>query len=159
MIWELMNPSFIFPNLAVRNYEDVMAQIGGALTREGYTKESYVEALIEREKEFPTGLDVDGYGVAIPHTPVEHVNKTAIAFAVLENPVEFTAMGTDDEFVQVKLVMMLAIAGKPGEHGAHIDELQRIMAILQDTALLDKLQNAKSADEIIHLVKEKEKSL
>lgn len=55
--------------------------------------------------------------------------------------------------------MMLAIAGKPGEHGAHIDELQRIMAILQDTTLLEKLQNAKDADEIINLVREKENSL
>lgn len=159
MIWELMNPKFVFPSLAAKNYEDVMSQVGGALTREGYAKETYVDALIEREQEFPTGLDVDGYGVAIPHTPVEHVNKTAIAVAILENPVEFTAMGTDDEFVQVKLVMMLAIAGKPGEHGAHIDELQRIMAILQDTALLEKIQNAKSADEIIGLVKEKESAL
>ena len=159
MIWELMNPKFVFPTLAAKKYEDVMSQVGGALTREGYAKETYVDALIEREREFPTGLDVDGYGVAIPHTPVEHVNKTAIAVAILENPVEFTAMGTDDEFVQVKLVMMLAIAGKPGEHGAHIDELQRIMAILQDTALLEKIQNAKSADEIIGLVKEKESAL
>ena len=159
MIWELMSPTFIFPGLAAKNYEDVMAQVGGALTREGYTKDSYVDALIEREKEYPTGLDVDGFGVAIPHTPVEHVNKTAIAVAVLKDPVEFTAMGTDDEFVQVKIVMMLAIAGKPGEHGAHIDELQRIMAILQDTSLLEKIRDAKDADEVIELVKEKESIL
>ena len=159
MIWELMNPKFVFPTLAAKNYEDVMSQVGGALTREGYAKETYVDALIEREKEYPTGLDVDGYGVAIPHTPVEHVNKTAIAVAILKDPVEFTAMGTDDEFVQVKIVMMLAIAGKPGEHGAHIDELQRIMAILQDTALLEKIQNAADAETIIHLVQEKENTL
>ena len=54
---------------------------------------------------------------------------------------------------------MLAIAGKPGEHGAHLDELQRIIAIIQDTVLLQNLLSAQGADEIITLIEEKEKTL
>ena len=116
--------------------------------------------MVEREREYPTGLDVDGWGVAIPHTPVEHVNsETVIAIAVFKDPVEFIQMGTDDETVGVRIVFMLAIAGNPGEHGAHLDELQRIVAIIQDTSLLQHLLDARSADEIIQLIEEKEKTL
>ena len=160
MIWETLKPALIFPDAEASSYEDVFRQVGGALTGAGYTKSTYVEALVEREREYPTGLDVDGWGVAIPHTPVEHVNsETVIAIAVFKDPVEFIQMGTDDEMVGVRIVFMLAIAGNPGEHGAHLDELQRIVAIIQDTSLLQHLLDARSADEIIQLIEEKEKTL
>lgn len=68
MIWEELNPTLVFTDVDVSSSDDVMHQIGGALIREGYAKNSYIQALIERESKFPTGLDVDGYGVAIPHT-------------------------------------------------------------------------------------------
>ena len=160
MIWETLKPALIFPDAEASSYEDVFRQVGGTLTGAGYTKSTYVEALVEREREYPTGLDVDGWGVAIPHTPVEHVNsETVIAIAVFKDPVEFIQMGTDDETVGVRIVFMLAIAGNPGEHGAHLDELQRIVAIIQDTSLLQHLLDARSADEIIQLIEEKEKTL
>ena len=69
MIWETLKPALIFPDAEASSYEDVFRQVGGALTGAGYTKSTYVEALVEREREYPTGLDVDGWGVAIPHTP------------------------------------------------------------------------------------------
>ena len=158
MIYELLNRDLIFPNLEASVMEDVMRQVGGALTKAGYAKETYVDALIEREKEYPTALNVDGYGVAIPHTPVEHTSKTAIAVAILKEPVTFIEMGSDDDEVAVRIVFMLCIAGKPGEH-AHLDTLQRMMSVIQDTELLEKLQNAANADEIMNLMKEKESSL
>lgn len=62
MIWEELNTSLIIPSLEVENFKDVMTKLGGVLIEEGYAKESYVDALIAREKEFPTGLDIDGKG-------------------------------------------------------------------------------------------------
>lgn len=158
MIYEILDRDLIFPGLDAPRMEDVMTQMGGALTRAGCTKDTYVEALIAREKEYPTALDVDGCGVAIPHTPVEHTNRTAIAVAVLKEPARFIEMGSDDDEVDVRIVFMLCIAGKPGEH-AHLDTLQRMMSIIQDTELLKKLQNAANADEIMNIIKEKERSL
>lgn len=158
MIYEILDRNLIFPGLDAPKMEDVMTQVGGALTKAGYAKDTYVEALIAREKEYPTALDVDGYGVAIPHTPVDHINKTVIGVAVLKEPTDFIAMGTDDETIGVRIIFMLCIAGTPGAHD-HLDELQRILAIIQDTAVLDKLLAAKSADEIMNIIKEKENTL
>lgn len=155
MIWEELNPSLILTNVNAKDSADVMQQVGGAVIKEGYAKESYIEALINREKEFPTGLDVDGFGVAIPHTDVSHVLKEGITIARLEKPVTFVQMGTDDETVEVRLVFMLSVV----DPNAHIDQLQRILEIIQDTAVLDKLLSVTNKEQIIEIIKEKEKTL
>ena len=64
-------------------------------------------------------------------------------------------MGTDDEPVEVQLVFMLAVV----DPKAHLDKLQRILAIIQDSEVLTKLLKVKDTDEIINIIKEKEKTL
>ena len=59
MIWEELDKSVIVPDLEAETWEDVMKSLGQKLIDEGYTKESYIDALITREKDFPTGLDID----------------------------------------------------------------------------------------------------
>ncbi len=154
MVWEELKEALIFPEVDAADSADVMRKIGSAFIREGYCKESYVDALIEREAEYPTGLDIDGIGVAIPHTPVEHVNESATAIAVLKNPVTFVQMG-DDETTEVKLIFMLAVR----DPKAHLDKLQTILAIIQDKDVLGKLLKATDKEEIINIVKEKEITL
>lgn len=155
MIWEKMNPAMILTDLEAASADEVLEKVGDAVIRAGYAKESYVQALKDREKDYPTGLDVDGIGVAIPHTSVEHVLKSGVAIATLKEPVTFVQMGTDDETAEVEVVFMLAVTDPSG----HIDELQQILAILQDTAVLQKLMNAENAQQIIELIREKENSL
>lgn len=155
MIWEELNESLIFTGLKAKSSDDVMETVGGAFIREEYCKESYVEALKNREAEFPTGLDIDGIGVAIPHTDVSHVNKSGIAISVLETPVTFVQMGTDDETTEVKLVFMLAVK----DPGAHMEHLQRIITIIQDKEVLGKLLEVTNKQEIIEVIKEKENLL
>lgn len=152
MIWEELKESLVFTKVEAKTYEDVMDQIGGAFIKEGYCKDTYKEALKKREAEYPTGLDIDGIGVAIPHTDVSHVNKTGTAIAVLKNPVTFVQMGTDDETTEVRLVFMLAVK----DPKAHIDKLQRIINIIQDKEVLQKLVEATNKKEVIEIVKEKE---
>lgn len=155
MIWEELDKSVIVPDLEAETWEDVMKSLGQKLIDEGYTKESYIDALITREKDFPTGLDIDGLGVAIPHTDVSHVNKAGIAIGVLKKPVTFIQMGSDDEEIGVKLVFMLAVT----DPNAHIDELQRIIEIIQDKDVLEKLFTVTDKDTIIEVIKEKENPL
>lgn len=156
MIWEGLNQALILTDVQAETYDDVMKNVGSQFIKEGYCKDSYVDALIEREREYPTGLDVDGYGVAIPHTNVTHVNKAGTGIAILDHPVTFHEMGGDDEdTVEVQIVFMLAVV----EPNQHIDELQRILAIIQDTGVLDALLAAKGKQEIISIIKEKENTL
>lgn len=155
MIWEELNPSLIVKPLRAADSGEVLTRLGGKLVAADYTKESYVEALLLREAEYPTGLDIDGMGVAIPHTDISHVNRAGIAIAVLEQPVTFIQMGTDDEPVEVQLIFMLSVV----DPNAHIDQLQRILEIIQDTAVLEQLLQAENSETIINIIKEKEQSL
>ena len=92
MIWEKLNPAMILTNLEVHSSDEVMEKVGSAVIQAGYAKESYVQALKDREKDYPTGLDVDGIGVAILHTSVEHVLKSGVAIATLKEPVTLNWM-------------------------------------------------------------------
>ena len=155
MIWEELDKAIIFDEVDATDWKDVMMKVGGTLVQENYAKKSYIDALITRETEFPTGLDVNGIGVAIPHTDVTHVQKPGIAIAVLKNPVDFIQMGSDDDIVKVQLIFMLAVV----DPSAHLEKLQRILAIIQDTYVLMKLLNVHEKQEIIEIIKKKEKEL
>lgn len=153
MIWEELNKQLIFTDLEAKTCEDVLDQVSEAFIQEGYCKDTYKKALKVRETEYPTGLDIDGIGVAIPHTDISHINKQGTAIAVLKKPVTFVQMGTDDETTEVRLVFMLAVK----EPKTQIDRLQAILGIIQDKEVLKKLLEAKNKEEIIEIIKEKEK--
>ena len=156
MIWEELKTKLIFIDLDAKDTKEVFEQVGGAFIKEGYAKETYIQGLIDREAEFPTGLDIDGFGVAIPHAPVEHVNKTGTAIAVLRNPVTFHEMGGDDEdTVEARLIIMFCV----DQPSAHIDKLQRTITIIQDKEVLGKIEKAKEPQEIINIIKDKEAAM
>ena len=74
--------------------EDVLRATAAELFAEGYVKESYSDAIIEREKKYPTGLPTGEICVAIPHTDPEHVNDAAICLSILEKPVISNLFGS-----------------------------------------------------------------
>ena len=155
MIWEELDQALIFSDMEAQDYQEVMKKLGGAFIENGYAHESYIDALIAREKEFPTGLDVNGIGVAIPHTDVSLVKKPGLAIAVLKQPVDFIQMGSDDDIVKVQLIFMLAVV----DPSAHLERLQRILQVIQDTEVLEKLLKVKDQKQIIEIIKEKEREL
>lgn len=119
MVWEKLKEELIIPGLEAKSSDDIFEALGGKLVKQGYCKESYVQALKDREAEFPTGINTGEKGVAIPHTDVSHVNKKGIAIATLKQPVEFVEMGTDDEYVNAQVIFMLAVDEK-----GHLELLQ-----------------------------------
>lgn len=120
--------TLIIRNLVGETSSEILESMAANLCKQGYVKKSYASAVITREQYFATGLPTNSYGVAIPHTDIEHVYKSAISFAVLKNPVEFGIMGEETEKTPVKLVFMLAM------HDSHsqLKMLQNLMAIFQD---------------------------
>lgn len=152
MVWEQLRDTLIFPELEAKNSSDIMEKMGKEFINEGLCKESYIEALKNRESEFPTGIDINGIGVAIPHTDVSHVNEAGIGIAILKNPVKFIQMGTDDEEVDIRIVVMLSV----DDPKKHLALLQNILAIIQDQEVLNKLLQSKGTKEIIQIIKNKE---
>ena len=92
MIWEDLNENLIVPDLEAKSSDEVFEKLGGLFIAEGYCRDTYVDALKDREKDFPTGVNMGSIGIAIPHTDKQHVIKGGVAIGVLKEPVHFFQM-------------------------------------------------------------------
>ena len=155
MIWEDLNKKLMILHADAKTTNDVFEQLGTKFIQEGFCKDNYVEELKKREKDYPTGLAINGFGIAIPHTEAANVLHEAEGIMTLNEPVHFVQMGTTDMIIDVKVVMMLAIEN-PKEH---IKKLQRIITIIQDMNVLNEIYQANTEDEIIQVIKEKERKI
>jgi len=132
----------------VEKREEILANLSDLLYEQGYVKASFKNALLSREKEFPTGLLTKVTGVAIPHTGSNHVIKPAIAIGTLKKPIHFFAMDNPSKTVLVDIVLLLAIR----ESDSHLAMLQRIMKILHQEDVLIGIQEAKTDTEVMGLI-------
>ena len=154
MIWEELREDLIFYDLQAADYKEVLQSMGDAMIQAGYGEEGFTEAVLEREKDYPMGLDIDGIGVAIPHADADHVKKEGIAIAILKDPVEFGAMGEQKSMIPVKIVIMFTVAGA----GKQIDRLLQILNVLRDEEILKGLLSAQSKEEIRTAIQKREKA-
>ena len=124
--------------------EAAIRKIGEGLYRNGYVKDSFVDAVLEREKVYPTGLPFARCGIALPHTDIEHVIRPIIAVAVLKDPVIFQNMGDASQAVEVKMVVMLAMKNSEFQ----LTLLSRLIETLQDSDFVLGMLNAKTKEEL-----------
>lgn len=146
-----MDDKVIQIKLEAKNKEEVLNIMSNILKNEGYVKESYCDAIIEREKIFATGISTGEYSIAIPHTDAEHINKPMIAVATLKNPVKFIEMGSSDQEVSVKIVFMLAMTDK----NRQVKLLSNLMTIVQDKKMLKKIYGINEKEKLIELLNRK----
>lgn len=140
----------------LKNNKEVLSNLADYLKEEKMVKESFKEAILEREKSYPTGLQFDGYGIALPHTDSEHVIKSQIAIMTLEKPVKFIEMASSDKEIDVKTIFMLALK----DSNQHIKILQKVMELLQDKEAMSKIESfddsKESVDKLIKLLEKYE---
>jgi len=141
-----LSESTILLGLEAETSSDVICLLGKTLLSSGSVKDSYIEAVINREKSLPTGLPLGGeINVAIPHTDIVHVNKSAVAMATLAKPVKFQNMVEPQESVVVSIVFLLAL----DQPHAQIEMLQEVANVVQNEELLEFLMAAKSPKEVL----------
>ena len=103
--------------------EEVLMELG----------EYAVEALLRRERQYPTGIQ-GVMGVAIPHSDQEYTKEASIVIALLEEPVSFRPMGGGGQ-VAVKVIFMLLLNKQ--EH--QVEVLENIVGFIQDERKLKEL--------------------
>ncbi|MGL4607625.1 MAG: PTS sugar transporter subunit IIA [Eubacteriaceae bacterium] len=114
---------------------------------QNFVKKDFVEAVLEREKNFPTGLPTS-IGVALPHTDANYVEKEGISIITLKEPVVFAGMGNPSEKVWVEIIFLLAISNPEKQLGV----LQTIITIIQNEKVLQKIKSAKEPKNIYNLI-------
>lgn len=123
--------------------ETALRYLAGRMFENGMVKETYEQAIVDRENIFPTGLKFPRYGVAIPHTDGEHVVETTFSIMTLDSPVEFVQMATNGEKISVNLIIMLAIKEAHGQ----VEMLQKLMTFLQNEDIVNEILNYKQNEQ------------
>ncbi len=129
--------------------EEALRLAGQMFLDTGCVKESFIDAILEREELYPTGLNLKYNAIAMPHTTPQHVNRPGIALVKLEKPVVFMHMGSTGEKVEAEMIFMMAITD-PEEQ---IHNLKKIMTLFMDEELVGRFRDAASEEELYSLGK------
>ena len=144
------NKDLIFFDVEADSNLDAIEKVATKLYEQGIVKESYIDAIQEREKVFATGLPVENFAVAVPHTDVVHVNQQAICVATLKNPVTFNVMAGAGEECEVSVLFMLALL----EPHQQLAMLQTVISLIQQEEKLKAIYESHDKDLILKIVKE-----
>ncbi len=149
-VMELFDSDLILFDVEAEDKEQLLKMLTAKLIDKGYVKESFTNAVIEREKVFPTGLPTAGVKVALPHTKPEHVLKACILVANLKNPVAFKEMGSGINDINAEMVFLLAVA----DPNSQIVVLQKMMEIFSKEGSLKKLKQSSNAEDLLNVLRE-----
>ncbi len=139
-----------FFNQSCNNKEEALKKLGDEFLARDLVKDTFLQAVLDREKEYPTGLSINGIGVAIPHTDGIHIVKPQIGFMSLKEPVIFKDMVDDKHEIEVSIIFMLGLLKSEQQ----IEMLQKLVELFQDEALLKRLIECKNIDEFKGIMKE-----
>ena len=144
-ITELLNVNLIKLELTSKTKEDVIKEMAKLLEENGklLDKDKYIKAVLDREKEFSTGI---GMGIAIPHGKSSGVKEPALVFGRSSGGIDYQSM--DDELAH--LFFLIAVPEESSDE--HLKILSQISRKLMHSELRDSLMKASTSEEIITLL-------
>lgn len=134
------------PTAATR--DDLLRLAAAELLAQGNVRSSFSEALLERERDYPTGLPMEDVNVAIPHADARHVERSSIMVCIMQNDISFRNMADAAEELPVRIVFVLALA----DAKKHLSFLQELMTCLQDAELTRSLLDAPDGAAVFDIV-------
>jgi galactitol PTS system EIIA component len=139
----VIEENIIARKLRFENSTDVIREMGTRLKKAGLVNDQFIDAVIKREKDYPTGLPTK-IPVSLCHTDPQYVLKSFLTLATLEKPVVFHEMGNPTAIQNVRIVFVLGVK----EKNEHVSVLKNIMNLLRNENLLQSIYDSKSTSEI-----------
>jgi mannitol/fructose-specific phosphotransferase system IIA component (Ntr-type) len=143
---ELLSPTRIRVPLTATDKDGVLRELVG-LVENGGQCEEVLGAILERERQFPTGI---GYGVAVPHGKTPALSSLMVAAGTTPAPVPYETI--DGEPVR----LFFLLAGPESAAGAHVKALSRISRLVRRQPVRGQLLGAKTPEEFYRVVCEAE---
>ena len=126
----LFRPELVFFDFEATDEWDFFAKMSDTLKERGYVRDSWHDAICAREKSFPTGLQFEKIGIAIPHVDPENIVKPYIAIIKPKAPIDFAPMADMvDHPVHTELIINLGLLAHAEDQVA---VLQAMMGIFMD---------------------------
>lgn len=129
--------------------EHALKTLADQLLEKDLVTEDFYEGIISREMNFPTGLFVNGTGVAIPHTDSDKVKQSQIGFMSLSEPVKFMDMADKNNTIDVSLIFMLALK----KSNEQLTTLQKLIELFQNEQIINQLKQCSSIEEFKNIMK------
>lgn len=142
----LLDERLIILDADVNSAEDCIRLMSDRFEECGYVNPGYGSAVIEREKNLPTGLPGKEINFAIPHTNNQLVIKPAVGVIIPREPVEFSMMGNKETKLKCELIMPLVVKDSKQQIGM----LKKMMKLIQNSELLKQIKNSKSRTDIMN---------
>lgn len=132
------NESLILIREEFDSAEDLLDSISHRAEEQGYVRSDYKTAIILREKEFPTGLDMT-VPIAIPHTD-EGCVTPFVAVATLSKPVRFYSMDQSGEGIDARIVFQLGVT----DGASHLKVLKKLALAFGRAGDMEEIFQAES---------------
>lgn len=145
---ELLKPELVFVDIDAEDTEDLFRQMQVRLDAMGYIKDNWLDAMLERERSYATGLQTPTIGVAIPHAD-NCVNEAYIAVIKPVKSVTFQPMGGIGDEVEAELVINLGIM----REGGQVEMLQALMRIFMDDAAVADIMAQNTPEDLVTTIK------
>lgn len=125
------------------DWKDAIRKSCESIEADGTVDESYKEEIIRCVEEYGPYIVIMP-NVAMPHSQENSsgVNKTAIAFMKLEEPVSFEEGNPD---LDAQLFFTLASCN----HNEHLDNMTKLVELLSNPTVVEKLTEAVSPDDLM----------
>jgi PTS system galactitol-specific IIA component len=140
-----LQKSFVIVDLEALDSDTVIQALAGRLHQAGMVDANYSSATIERERHHATGLPTRPFPIAFPHADAEGVIESALAVAILKEPVSFKNMADPEEELPVELAIMLANK-RPEEQ---VETLRKLAELFGEAEKLSELRELSDTVEIV----------
>jgi PTS system nitrogen regulatory IIA component len=138
-ICQYLQQRMVFPELAARDKEGVLAELAEGIAREtpGLKAEEILRVLRDRERLGSTGI---GEGFAIPHGKMKELTRIIIAFGRSKEGIPFDSLDGKPAFYFFVLIAPEESAG------LHLKALAKISRFIKDAAFKEHLFRASDAE-------------
>lgn len=130
--------------------EELFEAVYQIALEENLVREDFLQRVQDRESKFPTGIQLENQGVAIPHTDPECVLQEFVAVITLNSPILFQRMDDPTQTTPVEIIFVLGL----NQPHTQLKMLQSLMGLMQDAEKIASFLEIETANEMFLSIEE-----
>ncbi|MGM0216823.1 PTS sugar transporter subunit IIA [Enterococcus sp. AZ109] len=142
----MFSPKLIDLSVEASTENEAFEKVAEKLKNEGMVNAHYLDGIMKREAEFPTGLITQHINIALPHSDPEYVEQGFVYVCRLTHEVSCRQMGDSAE-MRTKDLFFLGI--KDGKN--QVGLLQQFMNLFMDEGFVNQYVSIQDNEEMYEL--------
>lgn len=148
---EFFRSDLVFLDVDIKSSDDLFDYIADITEAKGMVTTDFRSKIKEREANYPTGLQTESIGIAIPHTDPDYIVEPFVAVVRPQVAVDFAPMGMAEGQVSAQLIFVLGVKGD----GQQVEMLGNLMGLMMDDIVVKALMDTDDVNEIVAIIKRK----